>query len=826
MSIIHWSSAVDGDWNTAADWNGGVPGAGDDTFIDALGTYTLTISSAEAARSLTIDDAGATVACNNTLSIGTTLTVSAGTFQLNGGSNILGGILSAPGGAFAWNGGVLTGVTYQGTLDLSGASAIVHVMGGLTVTGAGGAGPGTIDVTGAGATLGTAGGTLDNATLNLGSTTPNANTAIVFEPAGDFNPILILGSNLNIVHTGGYAVLEIPDPQEGEYIINNGSITAGVSGSQFLIFCENFTNNGVLSVKNGDKLFLNCVLTNLASGVLSGGNYEVGSNSTLTLDFEVNTDDATIVLDGANSVFQANISTGATVIESSLTAIGSNGTLKILGGRNYTTANAIASLGILELGGGTLTSGTLTCAAGSTLSGFGTVASTISEAGTVTASGGALSFTGSGNAFSGALGGSEIDFAGGTDLLQAGSSLTASVVGVSGGAVVTLTGDQSLTGTLVQAGGTTIAVGANNLSLYGAGASLAGSVTGSGTLYFGGGTQAIDAGAAFSIANWILSATAASLNTSLAYAGNYTQAADASLTVASGDVLTLSGPAFLSGTIEGAGAVHASNAVIKTLTLGGTLTLKLTGTADQLTSITIGDGTSDAATLSVGAAATYTLSNDSDINRGAAAQSKLTVAGHLIKSGATGTSVVQLKTTDNGVIEAANGTLDLTRALKGTGVLLVDHGATLEVDRSATASLTATFSAAGATLALARPARFAATITGFTAGDVIDLLNTAATTASLGAGDTLVIKNGAATVAKLQLNGGYAGDTFNVSSDGQGGSNVTVTTPDEVAEVPIARHRFIAAMAGLAGSAGGAIHFDRAAPVHEPMLSKPRAMIA
>ena len=42
MSIIHWKTAVSGDFNTAANWNPAlVPGSGDDAIIDAVGTYTV-----------------------------------------------------------------------------------------------------------------------------------------------------------------------------------------------------------------------------------------------------------------------------------------------------------------------------------------------------------------------------------------------------------------------------------------------------------------------------------------------------------------------------------------------------------------------------------------------------------------------------------------------------------------------------------------------------------------------------------------------------------------------------------------------------------------
>ena len=94
-------------------------------------------------------------------------------------------------------------------------------------------------------------------------------------------------------------------------------------------------------------------------------------------------------------------------------------------------------------------------------------------------------------------------------------------------------------------------------------------------------------------------------------------------------------------------------------------------------------------------------------------------------------------------------------------------------------------------MALKKAGNFAGTIAGFGATDSIDLLRTVATAASVNGHDQLVIVKGAATVATLQLTGNYSGDTFSVASDGQGGSNVTVSTPMQ------RQHLFASACAGL-----------------------------
>jgi hypothetical protein len=151
-----WKSAVSGNWTTAADWSAGVPTSSNDVTIAVSGKYTVTINSADAANSLTINDATATVSdtSGGTLSITTTLAVTAGTFSLGSGSEISGGTISlGSSGVFLASGGTLSGVSYQGTLGLTGASSSLYLAGNDTFAGTGGTGAGVINLTGSGANL-------------------------------------------------------------------------------------------------------------------------------------------------------------------------------------------------------------------------------------------------------------------------------------------------------------------------------------------------------------------------------------------------------------------------------------------------------------------------------------------------------------------------------------------------------------------------------------------------------------------------------------------------------------------------------------------------
>jgi len=173
--------------------------------------------------------------------------------------------------------------------------------------------------------------------------------------------------------------------------------------------------------------------------------------------------------------------------------------------------------------------------------------------------------------------------------------------------------------------------------------------------------------------------------------------------------------------------------------------------------------------------------------------------------------------TDGAAIEAgqslvaAGGVLAFAEAISGAGTLVAGSGGTLDVEAAAASTVAMDFAGHGATLALASPASFAATIDGFAAGDAIDLTNIAATSATLGSGDVLTIKNGTQVIASLQLGGSYAGDTFSVTRDHHGGSEITLVAPAAAAPsgsanpspVPAspAALGFVLALAGLDGGA-------------------------
>ena len=106
MTAINWKNGVDGDWSLNTNWNPAtVPGSGDAVTIAAASAvpYAVTISVAEAASTLTLNQKNATVTDQATLTMGGALTLTAGAFDLQGSGTIKGGALVMNGGTLLTN---------------------------------------------------------------------------------------------------------------------------------------------------------------------------------------------------------------------------------------------------------------------------------------------------------------------------------------------------------------------------------------------------------------------------------------------------------------------------------------------------------------------------------------------------------------------------------------------------------------------------------------------------------------------------------------------------------------------------------------------------
>ncbi len=232
-------------------------------------------------------------------------------------------------------------------------------------------------------------------------------------------------------------------------------------------------------------------------------------------------------------------------------AFGGAGTLSLTGGA--TTLKAGGALTVAKLNQGGATS-VLSIATSTTFAGVLT-----QTAGTVSvASSNTLTLSGKSDSFAGTLAGAgTVSIAGGGAVtLNAGAKVTVTALGLTqAGSKLTLATSLSYGGTLTQGAATTLALGANALTLTKA-ATLSGAVTGTGgSLVFARGAETIDAGASLAMSNWTIGGGAAvTLATTLTYGHTFTESVS-TLTVAAGKTpdAQRAGGAFAAPTVDGGG---------------------------------------------------------------------------------------------------------------------------------------------------------------------------------------------------------------------------------------------------------------------------------
>jgi len=212
---------------------------------------------------------------------------------------------------------------------------------------------------------------------------------------------------------------------------------------------------------------------------------------------------------------------------------------------------------------------------------------------------------------------------------------------------------------------------------------------------------------------------------------------DAGLIEATKNTLTLAN-------VSGAGSLVAETKTTVDLTAGGTLTEKVSGAG----TLELGGGKwhFGTSTLAIGS-----------LEIGAKVL--------LTDAGSIATTV-----TNNGTITAYGGTLSLTKAVSGTGTFLIAETQALSFGAGVTGQ-TVVFDKSGATLDLADPSGFAATLADFATQDSIDLLKHVVTEDSFSAG-TLTLTDGSTVVAALHFSGTYTAADFSIKSDGHGGTSI------------------------------------------------------
>jgi hypothetical protein len=234
----------------------------------------------------------------DTLDVGTGTQL--GTVNLAHGAMVSGGTIADNGNGFTFNSdGTFSGVTYQGPLELTEDSASLTINQGITVTGTGGAQPGTIDVTGKSDSLlftnqpPVLGQTLDNVTINIGNasgvdnlvprfsggTFTIGNSATIASTTPGANANLTAGSNTTVDFDGTLNATA-----------NNGAFA--VSGAALSIF----NNSGLINVGNGDTF---SVGRDISGGT---GTIDIGTNGVVDLAGSVATGQTIAFTDATGSL--------------------------------------------------------------------------------------------------------------------------------------------------------------------------------------------------------------------------------------------------------------------------------------------------------------------------------------------------------------------------------------------------------------------------------------------------------------------------------------------------------------------------------------------
>ena len=337
MASISWKSGVSGNWTSSSLWSpASVPGSADIATIGAAGTYTVSMSVSTAVNSVTLNAAGATMNVTNTLTLGNSLEIDAGTFILSGTIN--GGTMALRGGAFTVTAGsTLNGVTYLGTMNI-GAGAELVANGSLTMGALSGSGAGTINLTGAGGLLAFNGNqTFSNALINFGSTS-QSNSATLFErDSPGTGATLTLGPSVSVVGNGGYGLLRAVDTAGNDGLVTAGTVGFGSSGGLIEVSANRYTNTGSMAVTSGATLDLLTGIYGVPSGEvgtnsgtisMSSGVLAFGSTFTNTGAILVSGGTLTIggrfVTTGTFTVNNARVSVGGTVTGASILALLSN----------------------------------------------------------------------------------------------------------------------------------------------------------------------------------------------------------------------------------------------------------------------------------------------------------------------------------------------------------------------------------------------------------------------------------------------------------------------------------------------------------------------
>ena len=276
-----------GDWTNTANWSTGIlPGTNDNVVISPAATITVTHSAGTHTVN-SIQSTKAFVLSGGLLAVTTTFQAS-NTFTLSGGTLQTATVTTTNGASLIVNGsGTLNGVTVNGTLDVGKSynGANLTVTNGLVLNGT--------------ALVGNPTNGWYGQISFAGSQTLSGNGTVVFGNYGGFYNALWLVNGGTTLTIGSGILVRGQNGTIGDLapfggpanvaVINQGTISADVSGGTIYVVAQPFTNLGVVQSPAGGlsiNLWQNSgqtivVSTNTGSLRLSGGTIQGG---TITVD--------------------------------------------------------------------------------------------------------------------------------------------------------------------------------------------------------------------------------------------------------------------------------------------------------------------------------------------------------------------------------------------------------------------------------------------------------------------------------------------------------------------------------------------------------------
>ena len=793
MADFSWVSGVDGDWSDTGVWDNGVPSDSSAVAtIAASGTYTVTINSNEgfSVDSVTLNNAGTTLAVAGFLSLdgGFNITAGkitgAGSLDIGGGS-IGGGTVSVANQSISGTVALSAALTDTGAVSLGFSATDTLALGAntLKLTGTGSTIAGTL--TGSGM-LALAGGTQ---AINSGASLGMAKLAMSSTDSLSVNSSLTYAGALTQAAGTSLAVAS------GNALTLTGS--ANLSGSVSGAVNVNSGKLVLNTAGNGAQLAVNAgSVTVVRSLTYAGALTDTGSTIALA--------SKTLTLTGTTKLTNVTLMTAGTLCTAGATTVSG---LSVKAGASIFNFGTATDSGQITLGDAT-TASQFVNVAGATLmltSGMavaGTVGSsgraangigpdTAAKPGSVLRNKGRLiEVKGGGRGGVGHIGPDTVaNFT--SQIKVAFQNFNTGTVAVQSG---TLEFDAAFTNANITAGSISVAAG-TTLDLHGGGSSAAGafSVAAGGTLRFSGGT--------FTLSQGTLQGTASLTGGSVEYgaaavtvAGTFNQAAGSFLD--GSGVLTLAGAANFTGSgvvgqtgagrtvLQGKTTVSTDFALDNGRVLQNDGTLTWTAGNFEL-GRNPGGVSSGGGRIRNDAGATLVIAGNGVIDA-YASDSSLINSGTIIKSTDAGNATIAAGFNNRGVVSVTKGVLELAGQVFGSGgSFKISNGSTLEVDAALPNTQALTFGAGGGMLVLNDTAEYGATIAGFGVHTAIDLAGftfsgkpkasfTEATSKKQG---VLTVTDGAQSL-KITLFGQYVAAGFHLASDGgAGGTVVTYAAP-------------------------------------------------